>query len=384
METVKGFNDYVGEEAIKRQEIKRILNRYFSLYGFEPVETPLVEYEKFVKGDNSQDEAVSEIFKLKDRGKRKLALRYEFTFQLKRLAQNKKLPFKRFQIGEVFRDEPVSSNRFRQFIQCDVDIVGSSIKEEAEILSLTNNVFNELGLKVIINFNNRKLINEVLDNEGIKKKEEVIREIDKLDKLSIAEVNKNLKKYNAEKVLEIFKKPESYFKKYESYSEIKELKKYCNYYGIKLNFQPFLARGLSYYNGSIFEIKTSKMKETICAGGSYLINNIQSTGISFGLERLSKLAKIDFEQKNVLIISLNEDKESIKISEKFRKENIFTYLLFGKPSKAMQYANSKNISYVLFVGEKELKEKKFKLKDMKSGKEQKLSLDKIIKKINLF
>ena len=384
METVKGFNDYVGEEAIKRQEIKRILNRYFSLYGFEPVETPLVEYEKFVKGDNSQDEAVSEIFKLKDRGKRKLALRYEFTFQLKRLAQNKKLPFKRFQIGEVFRDEPVSSNRFRQFIQCDVDIVGSSIKEEAEILSLTNNVFNELGLKVIINFNNRKLINEVLDNEGIKKKEEVIREIDKLDKLSIAEINKNLKKYNAEKVLEIFKKPESYFKKYESYSEIKELKKYCNYYGIKLNFQPFLARGLSYYNGSIFEIKTSKMKETICAGGSYLINNIQSTGISFGLERLSKLAKIDFEQKNVLIISLNEDKESIKISEKFRKENIFTYLLFGKPSKAMQYANSKNISYVLFVGEKELKEKKFKLKDMKSGKEQKLSLDKIIKKINLF
>jgi histidyl-tRNA synthetase len=265
-----------------------------------------------------------------------------------------------------------------------VDIVGSSIKEEAEILSLTNNVFNELGLKIIINFNNRKLINEVLDNEGIKKKEEVIREIDKLDKLSIAEINKNLKKYNAEKVLEIFKKPESYFKKYESYSEIKELKKYCNYYGIKLNFQPFLARGLSYYNGSIFEIKTSKMKETICAGGSYLINNIQSTGISFGLERLSKLAKIDFEQKNVLIISLNEDKESIKISEKFRKENIFTYLLFGKPSKAMQYANSKNISYVLFVGEKELKEKKFKLKDMKSGKEQKLSLDKIIKKINLF
>jgi histidyl-tRNA synthetase len=384
METVKGFNDYVGEEAMKRQKVKNVLNRYFSLYGFKPVETPLIEYEKFVKGENSQDEAVSDIFKLKDRGKRKLALRYEFTFQLKRLARNKKLPFKRFQIGEVFRDEPVSSNRFRQFIQCDVDIVGSSIKEEAEILSLTNNVFNELGLKVIINFNNRKLINEVLDNEGIKKKEEVIREIDKLDKLSIAEVNKNLKKYNAEKVLEIFKKPESYFKKYESYSEIKELKKYCNYYGIKLNFQPFLARGLSYYNGSIFEIKTSKMKETICAGGSYLINNIQSTGISFGLERLSKLAKIDFEQKNVLIISLNEDKESIKISEKFRKENIFTYLLFGKPSKAMQYANSKNISYVLFVGEKELKEKKFKLKDMKSGKEQKLSLDKIIKKINLF
>jgi histidyl-tRNA synthetase len=381
MESVKGFNDYVGEEAIKRQEIKRILNRYFSLYGFEPVETPLVEYEKFVRGDNFQDEAVSEIFKLKDRGKRKLALRYEFTFQLKRLVQNKKLPFKRFQIGEVFRDEPVSSNRFRQFTQCDVDIVGSSLREEAEILSLANKVFNELGLKVIINFNNRKLLNEILDENNVKKKEEVIREIDKLDKLSELEVKNNLKKYNAEKVLEIFKKPESYFKKYKSYSEILELKKYCSFYGIKLNFQPFLARGLSYYNGSIFEIKSSKMKETICAGGSYEVNKIQSTGISFGLDRLSKLAKIDFEQKNVLIISLNEDKESIKLSEKMRKENISTYLLFGKPSKSMQYANNKNISYVLFVGEKELKEKKYKLKDMKSGKEQKLSLDKIIKKL---
>ncbi len=381
MEMVKGFKDYIGEEAIKRKKIKEVLNRYFSVYGFEPVETPLIEYEKFVKGDNSQDEAVSEIFKLKDRGKRKLAMRYEFTFQLKRLAQNKKLPFKRFQIGEVFRDEPVSSNRFRQFTQCDVDIIGSSIKEEAEILSLTSNILKEFGLKTVIYFNNRKLLNEILEEEGIKKKEEVIREIDKLDKLSELEIKNNLKKYGAEKVLQIFKKPESYFKKYKSYSEILELKKYSNYYGIKLNFQPFLARGLSYYNGSIFEIKSSKMKETICAGGSYLVNNMQSTGISLGLERLSKLVKLDLDKKDVLVISLNEDKESIKLSEKLRKEQISTFLLFGKPSKAMQYANNKNISYVLFVGKSELKEKKFKLKDMNSGKEQKLSLDKIIKKL---
>ncbi len=378
METVKGFNDYVGEEAIKRKNVKEVLNRYFSLYGFEPVETPLIEYENFVKGDNSQDEAVSEIFKLKDRGKRKLALRYEFTFQLKRLARNKKLPFKRFQIGEVFRDEPVSSNRFRQFIQCDVDVVGSSVKDEAEILFMASSILKKLGLKTTIYINNRKLLNEILDKEGIKKKEEVIREIDKLDKLSEVEVKNNLKKFNAEKILTIFKKPESYFKIYDSYSEIKELKKYCDYYGLKTNFQPFLARGLSYYNGSVFEIKSSSMKETIVGGGAYLNNNIQSTGLSFGLERLSKLAKIVSDKKEVLVVSLNQDKEAINLVNELRKNNVISYLLFGKPSKALEYANSKNISYVSIIGEKEIENKEFKLKDMESGKEVSYSLSKFV------
>src|SRR3989344_9471296 len=134
METVKGFKDFTGEEASKREKIRNIIVDNFKRYGFEPAETPIVEYESFVKGNNEQDEAVSDIFKLEDKGKRKLALRYEFTFQLKRLAQNKKLPYKRYQIGEVFRDEPVKPGRLRQFTQCDVDIVGSTLKDEAEVL----------------------------------------------------------------------------------------------------------------------------------------------------------------------------------------------------------------------------------------------------------
>src|SRR3989338_5451660 len=136
METIKGFKDYTGEEAKKRAEIKKILVETFEKYGFEPAETPVIEAEEFVRGENANDEAVSDIYKLEDKGKRKLALRYEFTFQLKRLAKNKKLPYKRYQIGEVFRDEPTSSNRFRQFTQGDADIIGSSIKEDVEILSL--------------------------------------------------------------------------------------------------------------------------------------------------------------------------------------------------------------------------------------------------------
>src|SRR3989344_4459345 len=109
---VKGFNDYTGEEAEKREEIRKILVSTFEKYGFEPAETPILEIESFVRGDNAQDGVVSDIFKLKDKGERNLALRYEFTFQLKRIAKNKKLPYKRYQIGPVFRDEPVSANRF--------------------------------------------------------------------------------------------------------------------------------------------------------------------------------------------------------------------------------------------------------------------------------
>src|SRR3989338_7898256 len=158
--TVKGFRDIQGNEAEKRIQIRNKIEDIFRKYNFIPAETPIIEYEEVVKGDNQNDEAVSEIFKLEDRGKRKLALRYEFTFQLKRLSQNKKLPFKRYQIGEVFRDEPITGNRWRQFTQCDVDIVGSSVKDEAEILKIISDIFNKLNIRFTININNRKLLNE--------------------------------------------------------------------------------------------------------------------------------------------------------------------------------------------------------------------------------
>lgn len=367
-ELVKGFKDYSGEEALKRAEIKKILVRTFEKYGFDPAETPLIEYEEFVKGDNEKDEAVSDIFRLQDKGKRKLALRYEFTFQLKRLMQNKKLPFRRYQIGPVFRDEPVSANRFRQFTQCDVDIVGSSIKDDAEILSLTKEVLKKLGIEFTIYFNNRKLLNEILDKQGIKKKVEVIRELDKLDKLPEKQVKENLKEYKAEKILLILKKDLS---NYESYSEIKELEKYLKMFGVKAEFSPYLARGLGYYNGSVFEIKTRKMKETIVGGGSYEFNKTQSVGISFGLDRLASLAKIKFEKEKYLVVSLNQDKGAIKLVKKLREKSIAS-IFYGKPSKALEYANSYNYNKVIFVGEKEVKENKLRVKDMNSGKESNL------------
>tara|TARA_Y100000310_G_scaffold77162_1_gene73730 strand:+ start:13599 stop:14735 length:1137 start_codon:yes stop_codon:yes gene_type:complete len=371
-EKVKGFNDFTGEEALKRIEIKKILVETFEKYGFEPAETPIIEYEKFVKASDSNDEAISDIFKLKDKGKRNLALRYEFTFQLKRIAKNKKLPYKRYQIGSVFRDEPVKSNRLRQFTQCDVDIIGSTIKDEAEILALTNEVLSKLDIKPIILVNNRNLLNEVLDDNDIKEKDKqnVLRELDKLDKQGSQKTQNNLYKLGAGELLETISKGEKYFSQFNSYKEIIGLMEYCKLYGIKILFSPSIVRGLSYYNGNVFEVKTKGIRETIVAGGSYMIDNAQSTGISFGLERISQLSKIKIEKEKYLIISLDQDKKAIKLVQKLRKKGKFVVLFYGKPSKALGYANSYDFEKVIFVGEKEIKKGKFKIKNMKTGKEK--------------
>jgi len=392
IDNVKGFQDITGEEAEKREEVKKILIENFKIYGFSPCETPIIEYEDFVKGENEFDEAVSDIFKLKDKGNRELALRYEFTFQLKRIAKNKKLPFKRYQIGEVFRDEPISANRFRQFTQCDIDIVGSSVKDEAEILSLCQKICKELSIKAEIIVNNRKLMNSMLKYLEITNTEFVLREIDKIDKQGEDEVKRNMNKFlSKEEIVKLFKtlnKSLSSFKKFAGYSELKQLIDYCKNYGIAIKFKLSLARGLSYYNGNVFEIKALQekkeagMKESIAAGGSYLVNGIQATGISFGLERLTQLAKIKLAEKKVLIISIGKDKEAVKLAEKLRKEKIPASLwLESGISKALEYANSYSIYSVIFLGKEEAKKKKFKLRDMKTGKEEMLKEKELIEKL---
>jgi histidyl-tRNA synthetase len=373
---VKGFQDFVGDEALKRAKIRKIILEQFELYGFEPAESPVIEYEEFVKGDNLNDGAVRDVFKLEDRGKRKLALRYEFTFQLKRLAKNQKLPYKRFQIGVVFRDEPIREGRSRQFIQCDVDTVGSSIKDEAEILAVVDGIFKKLGISVKIYINNRKLINEILVSENVaeKSREQVIRELDKLDKLSTKEVADSLKKFGVEKLLKIFTGAEKDFVKYNFYKEIKELKKYCKSYGVKVEFRPFLARGLSYYNGSVFEVWSNELNVSLAGGGSYLVDKVQACGIAFGFEPICLLSKIEGDKTKVQVISVGQDDEAIGLAEKLRKKRISVNLILDKSlGKSLDYANSKGIEKVVFIGADEIKKGKFKVKDMGSGKEEFLS-----------
>ena len=375
-DTVKGFNDYTGEEAERRALILEVIRQTFERYGFQPAETPVIEYEEFVKGDNQNDEAVRDTFKLQDRGKRKLALRYEFTFQLKRIAKNKKLPFKRYQIGYIFRDEPIRQGRTRQFTQCDADIVGSTIKDEAENLSIIKEILTNIGIESTIYINNRKLLNQIIDDAKVKDKEEVIRQLDKLDKLSKEEVKKNLKQYQAEFLVDILTKPEKYFEKYNEYKKITELKKYCKIFGVEVEFRPFLARGFSYYNGTVFEVWSKKLPVSICGGGSYMVEKNQAMGISFGLEPLMLLSPLKIQLEKYLIVSLDEDKPAIQLARKLRKQGKNVSMYYGKPSKALDYANAYKIKKVIFVGKKEVEKKKFLIKNMITGKETILIIEK--------
>jgi len=394
-QTVKGFSDFVGAEALKRSEIRKIIQRQFELYGFEPAESPVVEFEEFVTNragalealpleSSTLDEAVRDVFRLEDRGKRKLALRYEFTFQLKRLAKNQKLPYKRFQIGSVFRDEPIREGRSRQFVQCDVDTVGSTIKDEAEILAVVDGVFRELGISVKIYINNRKLINEILVSEGVEEKnrEQVIRELDKLDKLSKKEVADNLKKLGAERILKVFSEDEKSFEKFRFYKEIKELKKYCKGYGVRVEFRPYLARGLSYYNGSVFEVWSKDLNVSLAGGGSYLLGDVQACGVALGFEPICLLSSVEGESVDFQVISIGEDVAAIRLASQLREKGLGVNLILDKTvGKALEYADAKGVKKVVFVGKAEVESGKFKVKMMDSGLENFLTEEKIVQSL---
>ena len=376
---VKGFSEFVGAEAAKRLAIKRIIEGEFELYGFEYVESPIIEAEDFVVGDNVNDEAVRDVFRLSDRGKRNLALRFEFTFQLKRLARNQKLPFKRFQIGSVFRDEPIRKGRTREFTQCDADVVGSGMKDEVECLKMAKNIFEKLDMPVKIYFNNRKLINEILVSENVEERDrdQVIREIDKLDKLPKKTVADNLKKIGYERVLKIF--TEGAFEKYKFYGEIKKMKKLCKMYGVEIVFRPFLARGLSYYNGTVFEIWSDELGVSLAGGGSYLVGDVQATGISFGFEPICLLSDVEGDKVEVLILSIDEDEAAVDLAEKLRGKGVRTMLLMDKAvGKGLDYANVKGVKRVVFVGKDEVVGGEFKVRDMENGNEEMIRKEDIL------
>ena len=227
-------------------------------------------------------------------------------------------------------------------------------------------------------------MNEILSGEKVDEKirDDVIREIDKLDKLSVAEVAENLSKLGAERVLDIFKKKEEYFEKYKFYEEIKNLKKIGKLYNLDFEFRPFLARGFSYYNGTVFEIWSDKLGVAICGGGSYLIDQIQSTGISLGLEPISIITDIKGEGVEVLLISLEQDKKVIQLAEKLREEGKSVQTMLDKGvGKAVEYANSKKIPKIIVVGKKEVEAKEYQIKDMTSGESVTVKEKDLVKKL---
>ncbi|MEK6894294.1 MAG: histidine--tRNA ligase [Nanoarchaeota archaeon] len=403
-ENVKGFEDYLPNESQKREKIKEIAKKYFKLYGFLPVETPTIEFDELMRSDvGEEDEAVRDRFRLRDRANRNLGLRYEFTFQLARIFKqnpNIKLPFRRYQIGSVFRDENIKVGRTREFTQCDIDIVGDpTIKAEAECLAVADDILKELKIEnVEIQINNRKLVDEIIKSVQIQEKQAVLREIDKIEKIGEDQVKMNLKKFaDSNQILSLFKlmeKDVSFFKDnmFEGSQELVDLIQKCKELGVKVIFNPKLMRGFNYYTGCVFEILVGKT--ALLGGGRYdklvgkYIPNkeIPAVGLSFSVEAVMGLCQkeinqLQIENTKAIVISIEKDKESIKLTQNLRKNNISCIINSNGPGKALEYANSYQIQYAIFVGKDEIKQKKFKLKDLTSGEESLLSEKSLISKI---
>src|SRR3989344_4859914 len=394
-ENVKGFEDYLPPESLKREKIKEIAKKYFKLYGFLPVETPTIEFDELMRSDNlEEDEAVRDRFRLRDRANRNLGLRYEFTFQLAKIFKknpNIKLPLKKYQIGTNFRDENIKAGRTREFTQCDIDIIGDpSINADAECLAVTSDILKELKIEnTEIKINNRKLVDEIIKSVQITEKQAVLREIDKIDKIGEDQVKMNLKKYaDSNQILSLFKLMEKdvrFFKDnmFSGADELTDLIKKCKEYGINATFNPRLMRGFNYYTGNVFEIVLQKT--SLLGGGrydklvgKYLNKEISAVGISFSIEALmglceKEISQLDVDNTKSIIISIEQDKETLKLAKLLRKNNISCVTTFSGVGKALEYANAYQIPYAIFIGKDEISKKKFKLRNMKSGEESLLS-----------
>lgn len=421
LQLAKGVRDVPPEEKIVKNKVIAMLSQIFELYGFMPLETPILErYEtlsaKFAAGEAS--DALKEIFKLKDQGKRTLGLRFDLTVPLARyvaMNPNLKLPFKRYAIGNVFRDGPIKLGRTREFWQMDIDTVGTkSMLAEAEILAMVNSVFKKLNLDILIKVNNRKLLNGILEQAGIDKKEEAIIAIDKLDKIGEAGVSKELTErgYSTKQINQVLKlvKNNMSLKELkpkivdevgkEGLAELEELFSYLKSMKIDSTiFDVSLARGLAYYTGTVFEVflKKGEVTSSLAGGGRYdnMIGKfwgggreVPAVGISFGLvpiiETLKKENKIESKTvTTILVIPINATEKALEISQKFREAGIPTDFALGKKgvSKNLEYADALGIPYVVIVGENELKQNKVLLKEMSTGTEQLLTVDGVVKKL---
>lgn len=405
VDTVKGFTDYLPPESLKRQAIRRVVEKVYNLYGFLPIETPIIEYDELMRPstlpNEQEDEAISDRFRLKDRASRSLGLRYEFTFQLARiLKQNPtiKMPFRRYQIGDVFRDEPLRAGRTRQFTQCDIDIIGdSSISADAECIAVVLEIFKELGIEVEVGVNNRKLIDSIIESVELSDRKQVMREIDKLEKVGEDMVKTSLKKYgDANQIVTLFKlleKDIKFFKSnaFEGADNLINLQEKLKQYKIDIKFKPTLVRGFSYYTGNIFEIFIKGTKTALCGGGrydksvgKYLNRDIPAVGISFSIEALmglcpEQIGKLPIEAiAKVALISINKDKETMQLAKNLRDSGVSTLVLAEKPGKILEYANSYQIPFVIFIGDDEVKKKKFKIRNMISGEEKLLAEKSIV------
>ena len=303
LRNLKGTVDKGNEQSLIQNYLLSIIKEEFERFGFNPLETPILEFNDILSSKYAGgEEILKEMYTLKDNGERDLALRYDLTVPLcKYIGMNErniKFPYKRYEIGRVFRDGPIKLGRLREFFQCDADIIGSdNLIYDAECLAIIFNVLKKLGKDFYIEINNRKFLTGVLKQSGIQDDDlasSIILSIDKLNKIGFESVKKELiekgiggsaieavfniisaekgSKSNSE-LIEFYEERLSGELALEGIEEIKTILKYCDKMGIsqKIKFRPELARGLSIYTGPVFEafFSDSQIKSSIAAGGRY-------------------------------------------------------------------------------------------------------------------
>lgn len=424
--TLPGFMELLPKEQILFNKIKDTIQRTYEKYGFLPLDTPIIEDANVLLA-KAGGETEKQIYRF-NKGENDLALRFDLTVPLAKYVTEYYdkigFPFKRYQIGKVYRGEKPQRGRYREFYQCDIDIIGDgnlSIVNDAELPLVIYDIFSELKFgDFTICINNRKLLNGLFSSLNLQEKNaEILRIIDKIEKIGESSVKRELLEFASEeqinKIIEFIKidgNNEEKIEKLENLgisddifneglNELKELIRYIRLFGMpdkNYKIDLTIARGLDYYTGTVFETFLNKYKNlgSICSGGRYddlasyyTDKKMPGVGISIGLSRLffqlidSDIVSAENESiTDVLVISMTEDYDKcIEISSKLRENDINTLLNIEnqKLGKKFKYADKLNIKYVIVIGEDEIKNNVVSLKNMVSGEQQTIDLENAIK-----
>ncbi|UCF63524.1 MAG: histidine--tRNA ligase [bacterium] len=424
----KGTRDFLPEQMIKRQFVINHIERIFKKYGFEALETPTMELWETLSGKYGE-EADRLTYRFTDRGDREVGLRYDLTVPLSRVVASYPhipKPFKRYQIQPVWRADKPQKGRFREFYQCDIDVIGSaSMLAEAEILAAIYEILKVLGFdQFLMRINSRKILRGIAEVSGISPEQEgtMARAIDKFDKIGLEGVKSELIKsgINAAKTKALLEKlgssgtnsqritdAEKYLKESDTgiqgLEELKKLFHFLQIYEIPeeyLIFDLFLARGLDYYTGPIFETFVREPQiGSITGGGRYdnLIGmfsgtDYPATGCSIGLERIiTVMEELDMFpeylktpiQALVTVFEASTLDYSIDIARKLRAAHINTELYTGESKLRGQFglANDKSIPLVIIAGPDEIENQQFNLKNMRTGEQSTHLLEDLIMRV---
>lgn len=397
-QTLKGFRDFLPLEAKKRQYVVNKLKKVFELYGFEPLETPTLEYEELLMGKYG-NEGEKLMYRFEDQGKRKIAMRYDQTVPLARvIAQYHNelpMPFKRYQIQPVWRADNTQKGRFREFVQCDIDTIGTNnVIAEAEIIVLISQAYKALGFK-----QTKILINDRKVFQGLSPK--AISIIDKLKKIGedgvIEELVANEVAKNADearKVLQsiIAQNPTEYIT--EVLGAVSKLQADNN----NIEFSPTLARGLDYYTGIIIEVETPEYPHGSLGGGGRYDNligmfagkDISAIGYAFGFDRIidamSELGLFPQTVQNattkvlVTVFDENLKEKALEVCSLLRSKNINAEIYMGsnmKMEKQFKYADQKGIPFAVIIGPEEAEKNIITLKNLQDRTQQQMTLDEL-------